>query len=158
MKKVILMMMMAVAVVACSNSPQELELPQTEKDVIGYARQHVGEMVEGETFTIDGIDTLLSDDIPALKADECSVEANEVLGDVYITWKRYRHELESVRMKPQYDGYWRLVYKVGVGNATIRILMDSTGTVPVMTEDEFCERMNKLKCNGDGSGLPKFHF
>ena len=150
---------MAVAVVvACSSSPQAVELSQTEKDVIEYARQRVGEMVHGKTFTNEGIDTLLSDDIPALKADECSVEANEVLGDVYITWKRYRHEFERVRMKPQYDGYWRLVYKVGIDNATIRILMDSTGKVPVMTEDEFCERMNKLKCNGDGSALPKFHF
>lgn len=157
MKKVLITMAVAV-VVACSSSPQAVELSQTEKDVIEYARQHVGEMAQGKTFTIEGIDTLLSDDIPALKADECSVEANEVLGDVYITWKRYRHELERVRTKPKYDGYWRLVYKVGVGNSTIRILMDSTGTKPIATEEEFCERMNKLKCNDDGNGLSKFHF
>lgn len=151
-------MMVVVAIVACSSSPQAVELYQTEKDVIEYARQHVGEMVQGKTFTIEGIDTLLVDDLPVLKADVQSIEANEALADVYTTWKRSEYGLDEIRMKPQYDGYWRLVYKVVVGNATIRILMDSTGTVPVMTEDEFCERMNKLKCNGDGIGLPKFHF
>lgn len=84
MKKILITMAVEV-VVACSSSPQAVELSQAEKDVIEYARQHIGEMVQGKTFTIEGIDTLLSDDIPALKADECSVEANDVLGDVYIT-------------------------------------------------------------------------
>ena len=151
------MSMMVAAIVGC-NSPQVNELSQTDKDVIEYAQKHIGQIMQGESFTIEGIDTLLSDDIPALKANKYSIEANDALGDVYITWKRYRHELERVRMKTQYDGYWRLVYRVSVGNATIRILMDSTGKVPVATEEEFCERMNKLKCNDDGSGLPIFHF
>ena len=158
MKKVLMTMMVVSAILACSSSPQAVELSQTEKDVIEYARQHVGEMVHGKTFIIEGIDTLLADDLPVLKADEQNIEANEALADVYTTWKRSEYGLDEIRMKPQYDGYWRLVYKVGVGNATIRILMDSTGTVPIMTEDEFCKMMNKSKCNDDGSGLPKFHF
>ena len=158
MKKVLMTMVVVAAIVACSSSPQAVELSQTEKDVIEYARQRVGEMVQGKTFTIEGIDTLLADNFPALRADRYSIEANKVLADVYVTWRRSEYGMDEVRMKPQYDGYWRLVYKVGVGNSTIRVLMDSTGTVPIMTEDEFCERMNKLKCNDDGSGLPKFHF
>ena len=156
MKK--LLFAFAVVLAACGNKPQAIEISQTEKTVIEYARQHVSQMMQGEMFTIEGVDTLLSDEVPVLKSDKYNIAAIEVLGDVYITWKRYRHEQDKVRIKPQYEGYWRLVYKVGIGNATVRILMDSTGTVPVATEDEFCERMNKLECNDDGTGIPRFHF
>lgn len=156
MKKILVFLMVLTA--SCSEKQQSSELSQIEQSIIEYARQHVSQMMQDKTFTIEEIDTLLTDDIPALKSEKYSIQANEVLGDVYITWKRYRHELERVKIKSQYDGYWRLVYKVGVGNITIRILMDSTGMIPVATEEEFCERMNKLKCNDDGSGIPKFHF
>ena len=156
MKKILVFLMVLTA--SCIEKQQSPELSQTEQSIIEYARQHVSQMMQDKTFTIEGIDTLLTDDIPALKAEKYSIQANEVLGDVYITWKRYKHELERVKIKSQYDGYWRLVYKVGVGNITIRILMDSTGMIPVATEEEFYKRMNKLKCNDDGSGIPKFHF
>ena len=150
MKK--LFFLFAMIVVSCSDKPQETELSQTEKAVIEYARQHVGEMVHGKTFTIEGIDTLLTDDLPVLKAEEQSIEANEALADVYATWKRSEYGLDEIRMKPQYDGYWRLAYKVGIGNGIMRVLMDSMGIVPVMTEKEFFDKMNALKCNKDVSG------
>jgi hypothetical protein len=177
MKKVILMMMMA-AVVACSNSPQELELSQTEKDVIEYAREHVSKMVQDKDVTIEGIDTLLYDDSPYLndekwdsvitsysKGKTTDKELSDYISNktehvaaVYTSWRRHSYDNEQLKGERIYEEYWHKVYCVSFGGSTIRVIMDSSGEKPIETEDDFCKRMNNKKVNTSPDGTPMFHF
>lgn len=177
MKKVLITMVMA-AIVGCSSSPQAVELSQTEKDVIEFARQHVSKMVQDKDATIEGVDTLLYDDSPYLNDEkwdsvitsyskgkttnkELSAyisNRTEHVAAIYTSWRRYLHDNEQLKGEKKYEEYWHKIYRVSFGGSTIRIIMDSSGEKPIETEDDFCKRMNNKKVNTSPDGTPMFHF
>lgn len=174
MKKVLLMI--AIAMISCGNveTKSEKVLTEGEQNAIAYVSETISSMVKVDSVIISDTDTLLCADMPEIDDSlhqlmcknfgtgkisekefrEHLKKRGDAISAICKTWKfsriktpNARSFVDDVRIDKRWEPYWRTVYTVkvfvnGLGR-DYRVLMDSTGTNAIATEDEFRDMLIK---------------
>lgn len=133
MKKVILMMMMAVA--GCTSSPYG----QGGENACQFVKEQMPEKVkDAASVKVVGKDSMVVYDVPMLME---KLKSKEVDADLnIITCKELREFAESISKQQEARVvYWVAVIKKSSKQEVIGVIMEADGTTPYMLRDEYIQ-------------------
>ena len=165
MKQLFLFVTILFGIIACKQSPYG----QGGKNAIQFLKEQATASAEDiESIEVTGEDSLLCDRALTLNevalakagADYAAGNINkdnyqaiidkfsQIATDISFSWQYSIAVNDSLRKLDKYDSDWRKVYEVTTTmksgtTVTTRILMDSDGMTPRMTEKQFAEELNE---------------